>query len=68
MLYFPAGNRFHLYDLEADPREEVDIFPERGDEVAVWQVDLRDLARAWSRDGSVDADAELRARLEALGY
>jgi len=71
MVYFPAEERFELYDLEADPGELTDVFAARQGERPGWPALLRELQQGTHTVES-DADAaELERReelLQALGY
>jgi hypothetical protein len=61
--------RPELYDLEADPKESVDLYQQRGDLAASMTRRLRTLAQpAQASPASVPIDAKTRARLAALGY
>lgn len=68
MIYAPDSRRFQMFDIQADPAEETDVFAEHGDERVEWQVRLRDLATVWKRDGHINTSDEVRERLDALGY
>ena len=61
------GREFALYDLEADPAEQQNLYALDHPEAAR----LRELLRGWLRDGAppsgTPSDADRRA-LRALGY
>ena len=71
------GHRYELYDLAADPREEIDLFPKAGGSAADLQK-LLDRYEATAKelhkklgepaDGPTTIDPDLREKLEALGY
>lgn len=71
MVYFPLEERFELYDLAQDPREEHDVFQERAGERPDWPARLRRVQEE-RRAPSLPLDeaerAERAALLEALGY
>ncbi len=65
--------RPELYDLEQDPREQVNVFAERRSLGDTMIKELRALEQGFERTRSpqsapVDVDPEVRARLAALGY
>ena len=71
------GHRYELYDLEADPREEIDLFPKSGASAADLQklLDRYDVAvkalheRLGEPAGEPPAvDPDLEKKLRALGY
>jgi arylsulfatase A-like enzyme len=72
LLFYRREDRFEMYDLRADPGEQVDVFRTRGAERAAWQDRLREAAgrlaeidhSAW-REELTDDD---RTDLENLGY
>ncbi|MDF1798725.1 MAG: sulfatase-like hydrolase/transferase [Planctomycetota bacterium] len=68
LIYAPDSRRFQMFDIQADPAEEQDVFAEHGDERIEWQVRLRDLALLWKRDGNIETDEERAALRAALGY
>jgi hypothetical protein len=64
-----SGVRWELYDLEADPRESMDLAASEAERADA----LRGLLDAWLRaSGAVEAPAEigpeLEAKLRELGY
>lgn len=61
---------FELYDLAADPGELDELFAERGNEFATWQVELRRIAELSASRGTATPtlDERAAARLKALGY
>lgn len=59
LIYYPVGNRFHLFDIESDPRETTDLINDSThvDELAnlkslllenIWGTDLE-----WVKDGTL---------------
>jgi len=56
-----------LYDLAADPSEEKNLAPASADRVRVLTSQLRQFGAALPGTG-VDENAEVRARLQSLGY
>src|SRR5207237_743326 len=61
--------RPELYDLDADPKESVNLYSQRADLAASMTRRLRTLGEAGKRPpASVPIDAETRSRLAALGY
>jgi arylsulfatase A-like enzyme len=71
LIYFPDEQRFELYDLAADPREQHDVYathsgrrpdwPEKL--VALYEVALVPAAEGTEGQGQMDPDM-----LRALGY
>lgn len=70
MVYLPGEERFLLFDLRADPREERDLFAERPDARPDWPERLRAQEREGRarRAGTSEQAPEDAAALEALGY
>jgi len=70
LVYFPKEQRFQLFDLSQDPREEHDVYATRAGERPAWPARLEALARLGSelRQGGGEIDPEKAAELEALGY
>jgi len=68
LIYVVDEERFVLYDLENDPGELVDVFPERGDQVADWCQRLRSIGALAAQRESLDVGEDVRRDLEALGY
>jgi len=62
--------RPELYDLEADPRESVNLYQQRGDLAASMTRRLQALQQPARQEtpASVPVDAATRARLASLGY
>jgi hypothetical protein len=64
--------RPELYDLDADPKESVNLYQQRADLAASMTIRLRTLAQTAPSEQpspvSVPIDAATRARLAALGY
>jgi arylsulfatase A-like enzyme len=72
LIFFAAEQRFEMYDLVADPGEEVDVFEERKHERPLWpdqaQMIYRRSDRATSESESEEERLEREAQLKALGY
>ncbi len=56
-----------MYDLAADPEEQTNLAPASGDRVRVLASQLRQFGAALPGAG-VDENADVRARLQSLGY
>lgn len=67
LLYYPEQERFELYDLDRDPGELEDLYPEAPALRAPWTAVLQ---RAASRDRAApgQVDPATAAMLQALGY
>jgi hypothetical protein len=59
-----------MFDLEADPREETDVFEARQSERPEWAGQLEAIARIVTQGGNLEdeRDPETLERLKALGY
>ena len=68
LIYVVDEERFVLYDLENDPGELVDVFPERGDQVAEWCRRLESIGALAAQRGGQEVDEDVKRDLEALGY
>lgn len=68
LVYEAEDDRFLMYDLEADPGEERDVFETSGHLRRRWIDELRRLAEQPAREVTPALDPDVRARLEALGY
>jgi len=70
LVYRPKDGQFEMYDLASDPRELTDVFASRGNELAHWQRELRDIAEHAAQLGTTAPvlDAAAAQRLKALGY
>jgi arylsulfatase A-like enzyme len=70
LVYHPQDGQFEMYDLASDPRELSDVFASRGQELADWQRELREIAERAAQLGTTAPvlDAAAAQRLKALGY
>jgi len=70
LVFDLESEAFEMYALDSDPGELNNVFAERGDELSVWQEELRTMAvrGAAVRSGKAVIDEELQRRLKALGY
>lgn len=63
-----AGSFVELYDVERDPREELDLAPTSTTVVARLNTGLAVVTATVGSGGRSELDPELRAKLRALGY
>jgi arylsulfatase A-like enzyme len=69
MVYIRDDDRFTMYDLAADPREDRNVFAQRAHERTEWPARLRAIAEeAVGRRGADGPDGVSLEMLEALGY
>jgi len=68
LIYVVDEDRFVLYDLENDPGELVDVFPERGGQVSEWCQRLQSIGALAAQHETQDVDEDMKRNLEALGY
>jgi arylsulfatase len=68
LIYAPAENVFVMFDIQADPGEQRDVFATKGNERLEWQELLRTVAHNWDTFGTIEVDASETDRLKAMGY
>jgi len=70
MILDPDEGTYTMFDLEADPREETDVFEARQSERPEWAGQLEAIARIVTQGGNLEdeRDPETLERLKALGY
>lgn len=68
LIYAPAENVFAMFDIQADPGEQRDVFATKGNERLEWQELLRTVAHSWDTSGTIEVDESETARLKAMGY
>ncbi|MEO0650307.1 MAG: sulfatase [Planctomycetota bacterium] len=69
LVYVPEDDAFELYDLQADPLEQTNLWDQKGAEFQEWATDLKTLASGAGETMRLeDMDAATRERLQKLGY
>jgi len=70
MILEPDEGTYTMYDLVADPEEQVDVFATQRGEREAWVGQLETIARIVAEGGLTgeDRDPETLERLKALGY
>jgi len=68
LIYYVDEERFVMFDVENDPAELVDVFAERGHEVAEWCERLKSIGTLAAAMEAGEVSPGVKADLEALGY
>lgn len=68
LIWYPEAKRFEMFDIQADPLEQRNVFGSKGGEREDWQELLKTRAQQWEQFGTIEVDASETARLEAMGY